>query len=209
MTWRIEQADCLEFMAGLGAGSVDAVITDPPYNVGFQYNTGNDKRVDYPEWCAAWFAECKRVVGDGPIVISTGNVNVAMWCKIEIPKWILCWWKPAAMGRSPVGFCNWEPMLLYGKPTKHDGCDVIRATIKPDAALDGHPCPKPIDWGIGFVRLITTEGATVLDPFCGSGTTGVACIQTGRNFIGCDSEPKYVEIARRRCEEAAMQGRLF
>lgn len=46
------------------------------------------------------------------------------------------------------------------------------------------------------------EGATVFDPFCGSGTTGVACIQTGRNFIGCEIDPGYAEIARRRCREA-------
>jgi len=53
-------------------------------------------------------------------------------------------------------------------------------------------------WCLSFLP----EGCTVLDPFCGSCTTGVACMQTGRNFIGYEIDPKYCEIARRRIEAA-------
>ena len=53
-------------------------------------------------------------------------------------------------------------------------------------------------WCLSFLP----EGCTVLDPFCGSGTTGVACIQTGRNFIGCEISPEYHAIATRRLKEA-------
>lgn len=110
------------------------------------------------------------------------------------------------MGRCVVGFNNWEPIALYGKPPKQI-CDVICATIKPDASLAGHPCPKPLEWGEKQVEMLSLEGCTVLDPFMGSGTTGVACVNTGRNFIGIEIDKGYFEIAQRRIAEA--QNTLF
>ena len=58
------------------------------------------------------------------------------------------------------------------------------------------------------VERITNEGDTILDPFMGSGTTGVAAVQTGRNFIGIEIEPKYYEIAEKRIAEAQLQMRM-
>jgi len=59
-----------------------------------------------------------------------------------------------------------------------------------------------------LVERASLNGETILDPFMGSGTTGVACVQTGRNFIGIEIEPKYYEIAQRRIAEAEAQLRL-
>mgnify|MGYP002682234811 FL=1 len=59
-----------------------------------------------------------------------------------------------------------------------------------------------------LVRLVAREGDLVLDPFTGSGTTGVACVEEGRDFIGIERESEYVEIARRRIDAAAAQTRL-
>lgn len=198
---KLYRGDCLDVLRTLPDGSVDCVVTDPPYNVGYSYTSTDDRRPDYEQWCSAWLSECLRI-SSGAVCISPGNVNVAMWCRISPPKWLLCWWKPAAMGRSPVGFCNWEPMLLYGKSKGRGGCDVVRACIKPDPELEGHPCPKPLDWGKGFVELLTKSGMTVLDPFMGSGTTGVACVNTGRKFIGIELDPDYFKIAKRRIAAA-------
>jgi site-specific DNA-methyltransferase (adenine-specific) len=69
-----------------------------------------------------------------------------------------------------------------------------------------HPTQKPVGLMMNIVRW--TEGV-VLDPFMGSGTTGVACIKLGRRFIGIEIEPKYFDIACRRIEEAWKQPRLF
>jgi site-specific DNA-methyltransferase (adenine-specific) len=63
---------------------------------------------------------------------------------------------------------------------------------------------RVMEWSLGFIR-----GKTILDPFMGSGTTGVACIQLGRKFIGIEIEPKYFDIACRRIEEATKQGDLI
>jgi adenine specific DNA methylase Mod len=72
-----------------------------------------------------------------------------------------------------------------------------------------HPSPKPLDTMRHIVQLASPAGGIVLDPFMGSGTTGVACVRTGRKFIGVEIEPKYYAIARRRIEEAYADFALF
>jgi site-specific DNA-methyltransferase (adenine-specific)/modification methylase len=74
--------------------------------------------------------------------------------------------------------------------------------------LNGHPSEKPLQlmrWTIETVKAF----GTILDPFMGSGTTGVAAIQLGRKFIGIEREPKYFDIACQRIEQAVAQGQLF
>ncbi len=73
----------------------------------------------------------------------------------------------------------------------------------------GHPCPKPIQYAQWLVSRAAEMGQTVIDPFMGSGTTGVACANLGRKFIGIEIEPKYFDIACRRIEQAYKQPRLF
>jgi site-specific DNA-methyltransferase (adenine-specific)/modification methylase len=71
-----------------------------------------------------------------------------------------------------------------------------------------HPTQKPVslmEWCLGFVP----KAETILDPFMGSGTTGVAAVQMGRKFIGIEREPKYFDIACKRIEDAQKQGDLF
>lgn len=198
--------DCIEFMRGLPAGSVDLVVTDPPYNVGIDYNgshNDNMTREEFIEWARDWFTECRRVA---QTVLITGQARLPDYAVIEPWKWLLAWWKPAAMGRSPVGFCNWEPVAMWGRGSS-SGVDFVKAPIIPDDSLNGHPCPKPLAWAVGLIDLFPWA-QTVLDPFLGSGTTGVASVQLGRNFIGCERDPDYFAMARRRIEEAQRQPSL-
>lgn len=190
--------DCVQKLKEIESASVDCVITDPPYNVGLDYASHDDRMADYAGWCRSWMAELRRVCF-GPIAISVGQSNLSTWAAIDPPSWWLAWWKPAAMGRCVVGFNNWEPIALYGKPCKQV-CDVIRATIKPDAELKGHPCPKPLEWGTKQVEMLSKPGATVLDPFLGSGTTGVAAVALGRKFIGIEKDAGYLAMASRRID---------
>lgn len=81
---------------------------------------------------------------------------------------------------------------------------VIRFT-KPHPSITVHPTQKPIELMEWLIRTYTSEGATILDPFMGSGTTGVACVQTGRNFIGCEIDEGYFNIAKKRIEDAQRQ----
>jgi len=80
----------------------------------------------------------------------------------------------------------------------------MNATLNGDTFLN-HPCQKPIRL---IQRLVNKTKGTVCDPFMGSGTTGIACIRTGRKFIGIEKDARYFEIARERLEKELRQGRL-
>lgn len=83
--------------------------------------------------------------------------------------------------------------------------NIIRTRPVPNTL---HPTTKPVELVRQFIEWHTKPGAVVLDPFMGSGTTGVACVQTGRNFIGIEIEKKYYDIAERRIREAQQQSAL-
>jgi hypothetical protein len=162
---------------------------------------GDDARSDYRDWCAGWFRECRRLA---PVVALTpGVANAGLWYGIEAPTWTVAWLKPAAMGRAPLGFNNWEPVLVWGRP-KRPTVDVFTAPIVPDAALRGHPCPKPLLWGRHLVAMLTAPGGVVLDPFAGSGTTLRAAKDLGRRAIGIEVNPDYCAMAVRRLAQLAL-----
>lgn len=191
--------DCREILPSLSP--VDLVLTDPPYNVGIDYGEGtNDKRDDFKEWMAPILLECLR---SKTVLLTPGQVRLADYSSIYPWKWLLCWWKPAAMGRSPVGFCNWEPVAMWGKGST-SGCDFVRAPIVPDQALDGHPCPKPLEWAAGLISLFP-DAKTILDPFMGSGTTLRAAKDLGRKAIGIEINERYCEIAAKRLSQKVLE----
>ena len=93
--------DCLEILPQFAAGSVDLIVTDPPYGVGLAYATFNDKMTpdEWQEWASHWLPECLRIA---PPVLITGQGRLPQLARIKPWSWLLQWWKPAAMGRSPV-----------------------------------------------------------------------------------------------------------
>jgi len=200
MNYQLFHGDCLAHLRSIDSQSVDATICDPPYNVGFEYSEYNDVNDQYEQWCAEWMAELKRVTS-GVIAISVGQANLSMWARIAPPTWWIAWWKPSAMGRCVVGFNNWEPIAVYGKPKKA-GCDVIRAMITPDATVKGHPCPKPKEWAIKQIEAFTEPSDTVLDIFMGSGTTGVGCVELDRNYMGIELDADYFALSKKNIERA-------
>lgn len=184
--------DSLEIMKEIPDKSIDLVLTDPPYNVNF---AKWDNIKNYKEFASLLLAEWKRI--SSRIAFTPGLINVGMWSSIEYPKWILCWYKPAAMKRSPFGFCNWDAVLFYGKSLiTHGYTDVIKATIKHEE-ID-HPSIKPLKLMTGILERTSKKGNTVLDPFLGSGTTLVACKELGRKGIGIEISQKYCDIAIQR-----------
>lgn len=87
-------------------------------------------------------------------------------------------------------------------------CDVFSIAPVP-AGAGRHPTEKPVQLMAQLVEVVTDRGATVLDPFMGSGTTGVAALQLGRQFIGIEKDPQFFDIACKRIEQAHAQGQLF
>lgn len=201
------EADCIDALQIIGA--VDAVITDPPYGIGLDYALeGFD---DTPEELQALIDSfvplCRQIA---PIVsITPGNVNHYLYPK---PTWTLCWFNRAGAGSGPWGFSCWQPILCYG-PDPYLRLSMGR---RPDfiehsetSEKNGHPCPKPIRFQKLWIERVALDAQTILDPFMGSGTTGVAAVQMGRKFIGIEREERYFEIACKRIEQAQRQGDFF
>lgn len=103
----------------------------------------------------------------------------------------------ASRGERNAGLEGFEKKpLLWSSGEQNPGSFQAEGTDR--SARNPHPTVKPIDVMRWLVRLVTPPGGTVLDPFTGSGTTGIACVLEGFDFIGCEKEEMYVEIAQAR-----------
>ena len=219
--------DCLDILPTLAAGSVDAVICDPPYGIGYQSSRktaldGSPRRnrasfgddVFDPRWIPLAYSVLKH---DALLYCFT-RWDVAHLWRTELERagfviaqrlvWDKCHWK---MGDLRYYGSQTEDVLVCrkGRPTIFPGGKGRRGNLfryssgfLPEGQFD-HPTQKPVALIQEFVADSTTEGDVVLDPFMGSGTTGVACIETGRNFIGIEKDADYFGIAESRISAAA------
>jgi len=106
------------------------------------------------------------------------------------------------MTRSPAGFGNWLSTVIAIQPPPQ-GVTFFEYVVR--GVMPDHPTPKPIEFMLKLIERLTRPGDTILDPFMGSGTTGVACMKLGRNFIGIERDPGYFAIAQRRIAAAQAQ----
>lgn len=195
--------DCREVLPLLP--DVDAVITDPPYGIDFKYEGHQD---DFDGWIGLINDVLPQLQKKARFVVmpSCQIKRLKWWYENYAPDWVICWHKGSPGHVSTIGFNDWEPHLCWGKPKKpmHD-------YFSTNCGFDdnGHPCPKPVRYAMWLVDRGAGKGETVLDPFMGSGTTGVACMDLGRRFIGIEKTRKYFDIACERIARAQAQERLF
>jgi site-specific DNA-methyltransferase (adenine-specific) len=204
---RLACGDCLEILPELEAGSVDSVVTDPPYGIDFEYESDKDDEASWYVLINSLMPELMRV-SQFTVMPACAIKRMHWWYVHHRPEWIIAWYKGSPGHRSSIGFNDWEPHLCWGRP-KRPMHDFFQTRCGFDD--NGHPCPKPIQWALWLCERAAESNKTILDPFMGSGTTGVACIRTGRKFIGIEKEPKYFDIAckRIRNEWNNRQARLF
>lgn len=197
------QGDCLEVMPALGA--VDAVVTDPPYgiNAARQRNSQKWGWKDYSggEWDKSRPDDCvlKAALGGASKKIVWGG-NYFTDILPPSDRWLI-WDKGQtdfSLADAELAWCS-EPgavrrLLLHRAKALADGKQ--RPTQKPVALMK---------WCLGFLP----DAETILDPFMGSGTTGVACVKLGRKFIGIELDPGYFDIACRRIRDAYAQPDMF
>jgi DNA modification methylase len=190
--------DCLEILPTLP--KVDAVITDPPYGIGM--HGGKIGRAEY-EVLSEWDnkpADVSAVLALGvPTIIWGGNYFVVPPSK--------CWlvWDKETQGVTTFADCElaWTNLDKAVRMVRH----LWSGPYMKEKEQRFHPTQKPVrimKWCLEFVPI-----GIVLDPFMGVGTTGVACHQTGREFIGIEIEQKYFDIACERIENAQRQQRMF
>jgi site-specific DNA-methyltransferase (adenine-specific)/modification methylase len=206
--------DCMDILPTLD--KVDAVITDPPYGIGFEYEGYEDTQENLEKLIAAFVPYGKEMAKR--MVITCGNTNIAIYPKAD---WYGCWTFDTTSSLGKLGWSQWQPILFYGeditKGTKSVGnilkSDRIHCSIRPDQIAKskdyGHTCSKPLQFMNALLGRFSISEETILDPFMGSGTTGVSALQLGRKFIGIEREPNYFDIACKRIEQSMAQGQLF
>ena len=208
--------DCLEYMRTMPDKSVDAVITDPPYGIGADISQylnsgkkggkqgGHYKKYNKTDWdgcipSKVVFLEIFRVSHNQ--IIFGGNYFT------EYLPPSRCWivWDKVTRAKWPDGEMAWGS---YKSGLKIFSYSRANAYINDMIGEKQHPTQKPTKLMAWILGNYTGPGDTIFDPFMGSGTTGVACVQTGRNFIGCEIDPGYFAIAEKRIKDAQQQMRL-
>lgn len=218
-------ADCRDILTTMPDGSVKSVVTDPPYGTqeltgGYGrkqlYNTGDGygRTIENDEdltMITDAYPELRRIVG-------VGWMTVFFSCRI-MPDFI-----DATSRDDWYGELIWnkyQPGLGFHIRYSHESIGVFRIG-EPERPKDPilsvigchqlskiHPHQKPVPLLKRIVEWVSSPGEVILDPFMGIGSTGVACAETGRSFVGIEIDENYFDIACQRIDDALKQPRLF
>lgn len=224
----IDNRDCLEGLAEIPDRSVDCIITDPPYflsmgHAGSKTNakagemltsnrTFNDLAICTPFY-KALFSEYARVLKeDGSFYFFTDWRGYAYYFPLinaALPvRNMIAWDKKSGPGsfysfaHELIIFGTYKPKTKSGVGTNVWRLSAFNSGAKATNGEKVHPTQKPVEIIQKMIEDSTEPGAVILGTFMGSGTTAVACIQTGRQYIGFELDEKYHEIAQRRIAEA-------
>ena len=206
--------DCLEILPTLP--KVDAVITDPPYGINYsKYESHVDDPALYPQMMAELQRLAESLLTDGWMCVFQAAKMAHRWAEWFGDKWRLVALPKTFVqilpGIGPTWATDYALIWPIGKPTQRGKSRdwFVQETSDMSLRPKGHPCPRPLSGMVHLVEALSESGQAVLDPFMGSGTTGVACMNLGRKFIGIEIEPKYFDIACERIENAQRQQRMF
>lgn len=203
--------DCRDILPTLG--KVDAVVTDPPYGIGAHGGAhvgGTDASGKYlrrpRQYEGSWDTdradeESLRFIGGIGGIVWGGNFMADI---LPVGGRWLVWDKMNSMPTFSDAELAWTS--ISGASIKKFTCCASGLAANRDGRV--HPTQKPVAlmlWCLDFLP----DAKTILDPFMGSGTTGVACVKRGKSFIGIEREPSYFDIACRRIEEAYQQPDMF
>ena len=222
MMYELLNGDCLELMKNIPDDSVDLVVTDPPYKTTRRGSYGGTGGILKEELnmqgkvfqhndieISDWIGQVYRVLKDmGHCYIMTNNVNLYEYLTeihragFNIFK-ILIWKKDNCI--TNMYYMDNHEYIIFcrkGKAKKINNCGTKSVLEVANPKNKKHPTEKPVELMEILIENSSEQSGTVLDPFMGSGSTGVACVNTNRNFIGMELDDGYFEIAKKRVEEA-------
>lgn len=217
--------DCVQGMRELASNSVDCIITDPPYVVSrdTNFDTLGGRSMDFGEWdkdfnLYEFIKELPRVLKENSNVVIFNSwenleslANLMRANNIVVKRClVLNKSNPAPFNRdrlfvNDVEFALWGVYNSKNKPTKwifnrqgkYEKC-IINTTVQ---SRKYHPTMKDINVIEKLLMILSNKGDTILDPFSGSGTTAIACINNNRNFIGFELDKDYYDISLDRIEK--------
>lgn len=199
------RADCFDVLPELVG--IGAAVTDPPYCIGFNYRSYEDTPENYHAMMTRLVPELIRVTGDGPCLVWQSPLRAPDWHRyFPLGYRIIAACKnyPNHFGRTPC--LSWDPVIFWSGKSKvrhelpKDWCVTDMAPRDGDREGNPVPCPRPlaqVQWFCNHIRA-----NSIIDPFMGSGTTAVAAVLAGKQFIGIEQDPVYFEYACKRIEQA-------
>ena len=211
---KIYCADCLDLMKEMDDNSVDFVLTDPPYGIGEcgakNHSRGSlcestkyaPKDWDFEKPSSEYFKEIQRISKNQ--IIFGGNYFADV---LPASSCWLVWDKDNSDNDFADCELCWTSFKTAVRIYKHRWNGMLQEDMKHKEKRE-HPTQKPEKLIRKIIEDYSEEGQTIFDPFLGSGTTAVACINTGRNFIGIEKDADYFKIAQRRIKDAQEQGRI-
>ena len=206
---KLLNGDCLELMKDIPNGSVNLVLTDIPYGVVNRESNGlrnlDKNKADIVTFDLKELTETLCDKTDGSIYMFCGTEQVSTIRATMIEKGLstrLCIWEktnPSPMNGQVIWLSGIE-CCVYGKKKNATFNEHCKNTVFRFPTVKGklHPTQKPINLMKYLIEVSSNENDIVLDPFMGSGSTGVACLNTNRNFIGIELDKNYFEIAKTR-----------
>ena len=223
----IECGDCLELMKELPDESIDLIVTDPPYLMSYKTGRRKDKKHkfcteiagdDDEELIKKYIAECYRIMKNDTAMYMFCNSNKVDFFKQELEKYftiknMIIWVKNNHTAGDLVAQLGkkYELIFLVNKgrcPIRNGRITDVWEFAKVSGNNLLHQNQKPIELIEQCIKKHSDEGAIVFDGFMGSGTTAVACINTGRHYIGCELDPEYFDIACKRLDEVEEAARI-
>jgi site-specific DNA-methyltransferase (adenine-specific) len=219
------RGDCRDVVPTLSG--IDAVVTDPPYGVGLKgkraymghgsaittVRPGTYSHPDTPEYVKSVVVPVIVQLRDqiSCVVVTPGTRCYWLY---PPPDDLGCFFHASGHGMGRWGFTCMQPILYYGKdPYQREGLgcrpNACGQTYPNDANTHQFVCAKPLPMLLWLVNRASLEDETVCDPFMGSGTTGVACVQLGRSFVGIEIDTGTFDLACTRITEACAQPDMF
>lgn len=211
----IYHGDCRDVLPLL-SGPFDAVVTDPPYGIGFKYESHDDTPDGYAAFVWSVVESCERVCRPGAAVF----VWQAMLNVRRFHEWFPRDWRIFSAAKSFVQMrptamqYAFDPVLVWwvpGAPPWSAGTSTRDWHVANNAGIISqknwekeHPCPRPLDQVSHIIAQWVPPGGIVLDPFMGSGTTAVAAKRQGRKAVCIEIEERYCEIAAKRLAQGAL-----
>ena len=226
--YKLLQGDCIELLHKIPDDSIDLILTDIPFNISRDNNfkTMKDRTgrngIDFGEWDKNFDESClfkfvPKLKKGGSLVVFHSfeqyNLLLDIFNGKLIHKDRFVWEKTNPMPRnrdrryiSNIELCSWfvkdgAKWTFNRQNTSYDGC-VLRYPSESGGGFKRyHPCQKNVKMLEELIKRHSNENDIVLDPFMGSGSTGVACLNTRRNFIGVEADESYFNIASQRIKE--------
>lgn len=219
---KLLQGDCLQLLKKIPNQSIDLILTDPPYNIARDNNftTMGRAGIDFGEWdknadIISWLNEIPRILSpNGSVIIFNAWANLGDIARhLEalglVCKDMLRWIKTNPMPRNrdrryitdyecAVWLVNKNAKWIFNRQDKNYQRPEFNYSVVSGKEKTAHPTQKPIKLMEELLKIHSNQEQLILDPFMGSGTTGIACLNLNRNFIGIELDPTYYNIAKTR-----------